>query len=137
MSKTTFIAVLAAMALAGCGRSGGDAPAPAPAEPPAEDALTKRMNDKEYVAKLDRQHDEQVDIMKKIEQAEAALAKAEAAGASAEALATLSNAVQRCFDELERNRTTSQRIVREQLVKDLGSEEQATKAFNKRKETQK
>lgn len=114
MNKPLAIAALSACFLAGCG---GDAPSTAETGPEV-DPVVKRMHDKEYVKKLEKQVDARREIMREMEAARKALATAEAEGKPGEELAALSNALKVACQKIEKNRAESIVLVSQQMQKE-------------------
>lgn len=114
MNKPLAIAALSACFLAGCG---GDAPSAAETGP-AVDPVVKRMHDKEYVGKLEKQIDKRKEIMREMAEAKQKLAKAELEGKTGEELVALSNAVKAVAKKFEMNRAESIVLVSQQMQQD-------------------
>ena len=88
-------------------------------EPKAVDPVVERMADKEYVAKIEKSVDEQRLLAKMASETMARLAKAEEAGASAGELASISNELKKCYEQMELNRAKAQLMVRERMLKTM------------------
>jgi len=112
------IAALAAILAAGCGKDGGEpAPGgePAAAKPVETDPVKRRMNDPEYVAKLDALSKEQADLRGRVFRALRALDEAKERNAPEEEIAALQAAVDSAKAELGKNFAKSSATVAAQL----------------------
>ncbi|MGN0854054.1 MAG: hypothetical protein ACI4R9_00880 [Kiritimatiellia bacterium] len=114
MNKTMVMAALSAFFLAGCG---GDSPA-GDETGSGMDPVVRRMHDKEYVGKLEKQIDKRKAIMREMEAARQALKKAEAEGKTGEELVAFSNAVKAVVRKFEQNRAESMLLVSQQMRQD-------------------
>lgn len=80
--------------------------------------MVKRMHDKEYVGKLEKQIDKRKEIMREMAEAKQKLAKAELEGKTGEELVALSNAVKAVAKKFEMNRAESIVLVSQQMQKE-------------------
>ena len=112
--KSDLRMVAAAMlvsALQGCSGC-GEKP-----EPKAADPVVERMADKEYVEKIEKSIDEQRLLAKSASETMARLAEAEKSGASAGELASISNELKKCYEQIELGRVKAQMIVRDRMLR--------------------
>lgn len=109
MKKTTLLAALAAIFLAGCGGDGSSSPED------GQDPVSRRMHDKEYVGRLQKQVDARKEILREMAEAKKALAAAEAEGRTGAELAAFSNAVSSAIAKFEKNREQSIALVSAQM----------------------
>ena len=108
-----FAAALLVCALQGCSGC-GEKP-----EPETVDPVVERMSDKEYVAKIEEAVDEQRLLAKSASETMARLAEAEKAGASAGELASISNELKKCYEQMELSRAKAQMMVRERMLRNM------------------
>ena len=116
MKKRDIHMIVAAMlvcALQGCSGC-GEKP-----EPKAADPVVERMADKEYVEQIEKSIDEQRLLAKSASETMARLAKAEEAGASAGELASISNELKKCYEQMELSRAKAQMMVRERMLRNM------------------
>ena len=117
MARTFGAFALAFASLAaGCGR---DEPPAAEAAAGETDPVKIRMNDPEYVQKLETKMDERRELMRAYGEAQAKLAAAEEAGAPEAELEALRAAVQKAKDDGEANRQKAMQLVRDRMNKDI------------------
>ena len=115
MKKRDMQILAAAMlvsALQGCSGC-GEKP-----EPKAADPVVERMADKEYVERIEKSVEEQRLLAKSANETMARLAEAEKSGASAAELASISNDLKKCYEQMELGRAKAQMIVRERMLRD-------------------
>lgn len=114
MKKRDIHMIVAAMlvcALQGCSGC-GEKP-----EPKAADPVVERMADKEYVEQIEKSIDEQRLLAKSASETMARLAEAEKSGASAGELASISNELKKCYEQMELGRVKAQMIVRDRMLR--------------------
>ena len=86
-------------------------------EPKAADPVVERMADREYVERIEKSIDEQRLLAKSASETMARLAEAEKSGASAGELASISNELKKCYEQMELGRAKAQMIVRERMLR--------------------
>lgn len=119
---SVLVAIAAGIACLLLFRGPAEAPAPEPVDP-----VVKRMSDPSYVARLDAQRDERREIMKRMSAVKQELERAQAEGASEEAIAALKEKIRQGVEDLEKNRLTSQVIVRNRMLQDMEDANQLQK----------
>lgn len=108
-----FAAAMLVCALQGCSGC-GEKP-----EPKAVDPVVERMADKEYVGQLEKSIEEQRLLAKSASETMARLAEAEKAGAPAGELASISNELKKCYEQMELSRAKAQMMVRERMLRNM------------------
>ena len=75
------------------------------------------MADKEYVGQIEKSIEEQRLLAKSASETMARLAEAEKSGASAGELASISNELKKCYEQIELGRVKAQMIVRDRMLR--------------------
>jgi len=130
MKNALTIAILAALALAGCGKDGGEPPAApavpaetnaAPAAPVEPDPVKRRMKDPEYMKKINSLKAEMVARRREVIEARRALEEAKARNAPAEEIEALDKARVEREEALQANLMKSTATVSAQMRGDAAA----------------
>ena len=107
-------AALAALFLGGC--TGGCSREEGDGAPKAQPSVGERMKDPEYVKQLDAIKEVQKGIMKRVTEAEAALAKARESGAAEAEIERLKAEIEDCAKAMDESRKKAQAAVRAKIM---------------------